>query len=180
MTARGKGADYGLGLVRFPRPSPLLVLWRWRYELGLAVVAALGAVLLARRVGALWTVHTGLALLTLVATVPVLRRWAVRRAWCVVTPHRVRTACKHAWVHSRTGRVPAVLWTAPVAEGERVLLWCRPGTSAEDLEAARPVLTATCWARAVRVEQDPGRAQLIRLTVVRAEDQRDLPPATAA
>ena len=63
-----------------------------------------------------------------------------------------------------------------------MLLRCRPGTAAADLEAARPVLTAACRARDVTVEQHPTRAQLVWLTVVRAEPaQRDLaPPETAA
>ena len=174
MTARGPAGDIGLGLVRFPRPNPVLVAWRWRYELVLAASAVAGWL----HVGALWTVHTALAVGTVTVSVPELRRRARRRLWCVVTPHRVRTACKHAWVHSRTGRIPAVLWTRPVADGEQLLLWCRPGTAAEDLEAARPALTTACWAQDVRVEPHATRAQLVLLTVVRA--QRDLPPATAA
>jgi hypothetical protein len=174
MSARGPSADYGLGLVRFPRPNPVLVLWRWRYELVLLGAVAAGWVL----VGALWTVHSVLAVGTVAASVPELRRRARRRAWCVITPHRVRTACKHAWIHSRTGRIPAVLWTRPVEEGEQLLLWCRPGTAAEDLELARPALTAACWAQEVRVTPHSTRAQLVLLTVVRV--QRDFPPATAA
>jgi hypothetical protein len=174
MSARGPSADFGLGLVRFPRPNPVLVLWRWRYELGLLAAASAAWVL----AGALWTVHSALAVGTVTVCVPALRRWARRRAWCVITPHRVRTACKHAWIHSRTGRIPAVLWTSPVAEGEQLLLWCRPGTAAEDLELARPALTAACWAQDVRVTPHSTKAHLVLLTVVR--DQRDFPPATAA
>jgi len=173
VTARGP-AEVGLGLVRFPRPNPLLVGWRWRYELLLAGALAAGWQL----AGALWTVQCVLAVAMVTVSVPELRRRGRRRLWCVVTPHRVRTACKHAWVHSRTGRIPAVLWTRPAAEGEQLLLWCRPGTAAEDLEAARPALTTACWARDVRVERHSTRAQLVLLTVVR--DQRDFPPATAA
>jgi len=174
MTARRAGADFGLGLVRFPRPHPVLVGWRWRYELGsLAGLAASWVY-----IGALWTVQTGLVLGAVTVSVPELRRRAWHRVRCVGTAHRVRTACKHAWIHSRTGRIPAVLWTRPVDEGEQVLLWCRPGTTVEDLELARPALTAACWAQDVRVVQHPDRAHLVLLTVVRR--QRDFPPATAA
>jgi hypothetical protein len=174
MTARGPAADLGLGLVRFARPNPVLVAWRWRYELLLAA-AVTAAGLLA---GALWTVQTALLLGAVTVSVPELRRRARRQVWCVVTPHRVRTACKHAWVHSRTGRIPAVLWTRPVDDGEQLVLWCRPGTAAEDLAAARPALTSACWAADVRVEPHSTRAQLVLLTVVRAQSER--PPATAA
>jgi hypothetical protein len=170
MTARGTGADYGLGLVRCPRPNPLLALWRWRYE----TAAAANAGLLAAEVGPTWTVFAGVAFVVGAGAVPVVRHRAVARAWCIVTPHRVRTACKHAWIHSRTGRIPAVLWTRPVAAGEEVLLWCRPGTTAGDMAAARPVLATTCWAEDVRVEPHPSRPQLVRLTVVR----RTPPPST--
>ena len=173
MTARGP-ADIGLGLVRFPRPNPVLVGWRWRYELLLGAALAAGWVW----AGPLWTVQSVLAVGTVVASVPELRRRAARRAWCVVTPHRVRTACKHAWIHSRTGRIPAVLWTRPVGEGEQLLLWCRPGTTADDLAAAGATLATTCWARGVRVQPHSTRAQLVLLTVVRR--QSDRPPDTAA
>jgi hypothetical protein len=73
----------------------------------------------------------------------------------------------HAWVHSRTGRLPMVLWTRPVDGGEEVVLWLRAGISAGDLAAAAPLLAAACWAREVRVAPDPDRAQLTRLTVLR-------------
>ncbi|HZB50971.1 MAG TPA: hypothetical protein VE547_17925 [Mycobacteriales bacterium] len=173
MTARGP-ADIGLGLVRFPRPNPVLVVWRWRYELLLAAAVAAGWTL----VRPLWTVHSVLVVGTMTVSVPELRRRAARRAWCVVTPHRIRTACKHGWIHSRTGRIPAVLWTRPVDEGEQLLLWCRPGTTADDLAAARPALATACWARDVLVQPHSTRAQLVLLTVVRG--QSDRPPATAA
>ncbi len=174
MTARGPAAEIGLGLVRFPRPNPVLVGWRWRYELALVAAVAAGWTL----VGPLWTVHCVLAVGTVAVSVPELRHRAVGRVWCVVTPHRVRTACKHGWIHSRTGRIPAVLWTRPVEEGEQLLLWCRTGTTAEDLAEARPALATACWARDVRVRQHSTRAQLVLLTVVRR--QSDRPPATAA
>lgn len=53
------------------------------------------------------------------------RRWV----WAVVTPRRVRSACAHAWLHSRTGRLPMVLRTRVVADGEEVLLLLRAGLS---------------------------------------------------
>lgn len=178
MSARGPAADVGLGLVRFPRPNPVLVAWRWRYELLAAFLVGTGWVL----AGPLWTVHGVLAVGTVAASVPELRRRTACRLWCLVTPHRVRTGCKHAWVHSRTGRIPAVLWTRPVDEGEQLLLWCRPGTAAEDLVAARPALASACWARDVRVEPHSTRAQLVLLTVVRRQAGRpaEEEPATAA
>ena len=160
MTAqRPAGQDLGRAFVRFPRPNPVVVAWRWRYELG--ALAGLGA--LSHRVGLLWTVLFGLACAGSAVLAPVRRR-----VWCVVTPHRVRTGCKHAWVHSRTGRLPMVLWTRPVAGGDQVLLMLRPGTSVEDLWDAAPTLAASCWAREVTVEPDPRHGHLVRLRVLRS------------
>lgn len=101
-------ADFGRALVRFPRPNPFVVGWRWRYEAGVAVG------FYEVHDSALWTVLCGL-MVAGAAAVPYGRR----RVWCVVTPHRVRTGLKHAWVHSRTGRLPMVLWTRPVPAGRR-------------------------------------------------------------
>jgi hypothetical protein len=154
-----RAADFGRAFVRVRRPNPLVLAWRWRYELCAAATAAL----LAARVGALWTVASALAVAAAVAVVPQLR-W---RFWCVVTQHRIRTGLTQAWVFSRSGRIPMVLWTRPVHEGEQLLLLLRPGLTAADLSAAAPVLAAACWAREVVVVAHPTRAALVRLVVVR-------------
>jgi hypothetical protein len=133
--------------------------WRWRYELG--TLAAAGTA--AWQVGPLWTAAAGAFVAGLLST-----PYGRRRLWCVVVQHRVRTGLQHAWVHSRTGRLPMVVWTRPVPEGEELLLLLRPGTSVTDLETAD--LATACWAREVRVRPDPERAHLVRLTVVRYEE----------
>ena len=69
-----------------------------------------------------------------------------RDQWCVITPHRIRTGCTQAWVHTRDGHLPVVLYTVPAAFGERIWLWLRAGITTGDLEAARDVLRAACWA----------------------------------
>jgi hypothetical protein len=91
-------------------------------------------------------------------------RW---RFWCLVTPHRVRTGLAQAWVFSRTGRIPMVLWTRPVREGEQLLILRPPGLPAVDLADAAPVLAAACWAGEVVAVPHPTRAALVRLVVVR-------------
>jgi hypothetical protein len=156
---RPAAADFGRAFVRFPRPNPSVLAWRWRYELSTAVTVGFLTV----RVGALWTVGTVLAVAAAFLVLKPLR-W---RFWCVVTPHRVRTGCKQAWVFSRTGRLPMILWTRPVREGEQVLLLLRPGISVADLTDAASMLATACWAREVLVGPDPTRSQLVRLTVVR-------------
>jgi hypothetical protein len=152
--------ELGLAAVPVRRPNPAVVLWRWRYELGVVAGLTLDAV----RVGPLWTVLGGLSGAVVVAATP-LRRYA----WCVVLQHRVRTACKHLWLHSRTGRLPMLLWTRPVPGGVRVTLWCRPGVAAEDLAAVREQLAAACWVGAAEVRTDPSRTQIVHVVLVRQE-----------
>jgi hypothetical protein len=79
----------------------------------------------------------------------------------------VRTACKHLWLHSRTGRLPMVLWTRPVPAGVRCTLWCRPGLSVADFDAVRQRFATACWCRAVEVEADPRRPQIVRVFLER-------------
>lgn len=179
-------------LVRPARPRPAVVAWRWRYELG--TVAAL-ALLWAWAVWAVGPVLAVLALAVLVAapaSSPPARRWLLDRVWCVITAHRVRVGCTEALVYNRAGKIPMVLATHAVPYGEEVVLWCRAGTSADDLERARPVLAAACWARDVWVAADPQHAHRVTLGVVRrwpaqggwypfgwhAEHQQPPPPPT--
>jgi len=132
------------------RPGPAELAWNWRWELGLLAVLAVPSGLIARLL--LW---------------PPARPWCVSRAWCLITPHRVRAGCVNAWVQTRTGKLPFILATTPMADGERVRLWLRAGLTAADLHAARDVLAAACWATEVRVVRSPTRAQLVTLEVIR-------------
>jgi hypothetical protein len=149
------------------RPNPLVWAWRWRYELILAAATSYGTIKLAQVLGgggALALIAAMIAIATLWA--PARRRLAAR-AWCVITPHRVRTGCAEAWIHSRHGRLPAVLLTTRQPFGERVHLWCRPGTSAQDFISARAVLIAACWAQDIRVTRSPRHAHLVTLDIIR-------------
>lgn len=169
MTGSDLGREFGRSLVRPARPNPLVVLWRWRYEIGLPAVTAVAATASVRALGWPWTVGSAVILVSGLLGRREVRRWSVIRAWCVITQHRVRVGCAHAWIHSRSGKLPAVLWTSPGDYGERVVLWCRAGTTAADLEAARHLLAAACWARDVRVVPDPDHAQIVALRVIRRD-----------
>jgi hypothetical protein len=100
------------------------------------------------------------------------RRFLAARAWCIVTAHRVRTGCAQAWIHTRYGKLPFILWTRSRPSGERVYLWCRAGTSAADFSSARKLLAAACMAKDIKVSQHAPYAHLIALDVIRRE-----PPA---
>ena len=95
------------------------------------------------------------------------RRLLVTRAWCVITPHRLRTGCANAWINSRYGRLPIILLTTAQPFGERVLLWCVAGVSAEDLVAAREALIAACWAADIKVNRSDRHRQLVIVDVIR-------------
>jgi len=152
------------------RPGILGLIWNWRYEFGLS--AGLAAVGLAGgyELGAAWLITlAAIGLVTLAAGLawPPSRRRLIARAWCVITPHRVRTGCRHAWVQTRDGRLPVVLYTTPAAFGERVTLWCRAGITQGDLAGARDILRAACWASDVRVVASARYAHLVVLEVIR-------------
>jgi len=163
------GLQYALGTVA--PPNPFVFAWRWRYELifGIGLPIALRmlsgiSVMLGTLVGLV--VLVGAALLWAPT-----RRYLLARAWCIVTPHRVRVGCAQAWIHSRRGKIPVVLLTTRQPFGERVHLWCRAGTSAVDFTTALPLLTTACWARDIRVTGNERFAQFITLDVI-----RHLPP----
>lgn len=159
------GLQYALGTVA--PPNPLVFAWRWRYELSLGIglpvtLVALGGIpVMLATLGTL-AVLVGAALVWAPA-----RRHLIARAWCIITPHRVRVGCAQAWIHSRRGKIPIVLLTTRQPFGERVHLWCRAGTSAIDFTSARPLVTAACWARDIRVSGNERFAQLITVDVIR-------------
>ena len=60
-----------------------------------------------------------------------------------------------------------MIYTVPADFGERVWLWCRAGITAGDLEAAREILRAACWASDVRVVVNDRRSHIVVLEVIR-------------
>lgn len=152
------------------RPGLLGRLWHWRYEAALAAGTIGGALAIAITLGPVWLIITGAGVLATLAAAIMhtpARQQLISRAWCVITPHRVRAGCTHAWVQTRDGRLPVVLYTAPAEFGERVWLWCRAGITAGDLEAARDILRAACWASDVRVVVNDRRSHIVVLEVIR-------------
>jgi hypothetical protein len=70
-------ADVGRAFVRFRRPNPLTVAWRWRYETTLV----LALLVTDRGLGALWTVLFGGTLAT---------PYGQRRFWVIAVQHGAR------------------------------------------------------------------------------------------
>ena len=119
-------------LIKFHR-TPAGIAWRWRTEL--SVITALAA--------AFWRLDTWMrltwagvilgGLVALVLAVPHSRRFITRRAWCVLARHRLQRLCYEARLHTRSGRLPLILWTRPTKVGERTWVLCRAGICAEGL-----------------------------------------------
>jgi hypothetical protein len=170
------GLDFALSVVA--RPNLPVVAWRWRYELGLAAALTAAATVLILAEGLGWMLAVTAAAAAL-CWLPAARRPLIRRAWCIITPHRIRTGCAQAWIHSRDGKIPIVVLTTSEPFGERVRIWCRAGTCPQDFVAARAQLAAACWAMDVGVATHARFAQIVLLDVIRYP-QRQLPGGPAA
>jgi len=163
-------ASVEAALSTVPRPNLIARLWHWRYELGLIAGGLLGAITIGYTLGLEWLIAVAAAAMAIGVTAmawPPSRQAIMARAWCVITPHRIRTGCTHAWIQTRDGRLPVVLYTVPADFGERVWLWCRAGITARDLQAARDVLRAACWASDVRVVVNDRHSHIVVFEVIR-------------
>jgi hypothetical protein len=154
-------------LLTHTRANPLVIAWRWRYEVALVSGLSIGLVTAITSFGAVPTIVAAIAITLIILCWPPARRFAINRAWCIITPHRVRVGCAEGLIYSSRGKIPAILWTSHQAFGERVLLWCRAGTSVDDLVTARTVLATACWAQDVAVFFDVDHIHLVTLDVIR-------------
>jgi len=173
----GRRREPGVGpsLTRLARPRVVLVGLRWRYEMAIMAAGVSGILKALSWIGTRGTVACLAGLLTLAglaAMRPRVRRFAVARAWCIVTPHRVRTCFAQAWINNRAGQIPAVLRATGTPAGERVLVWCRAGTSFEDIESACDLLAAACWAADVIAWRSERFAHIVYLDVIRRPEQQ--------
>ena len=98
------------------RPGPIGLAWNWRFELAIlagvtgmsiAITGSIGLIGLAAVSGA------GLAVGAALLCWPPARKRFIARAWCVITPHRVRAGCVNAWVQTRSGIPPAPAHLSP-------------------------------------------------------------------
>ena len=109
------------------------------------------------------------ALVGLVLGVPHPRRFITRRGWCVLARHRIQRLCYEARLHTRSGRLPLILWTRPTRVGERSWLLCRAGICAEDFEAHIGELRAACYARDARVTRHRRWSHVVTIDIIRRD-----------
>ena len=154
--------------VKFHR-TPAGIAWRWRTEL--AILATLAAVLrwLDTWTSLTWAVIILAGLLALALGVPHSRRFITRRAWCVLARHRLHRLCYEARLHTRSGRLPLILWIRPTHVGERAWVWCRAGISAEDFTDHTDRLRAACYARDARVTRHRRWSHLVTIDIIRRD-----------
>ena len=147
--------------------SKLGIAWRWRTELALITAIVAGYFRLAAAITALWAGITLAALVTAALVVPHSRRFCKRRAWCLITRHRLQRVCYETRMHTRAGRLPLILWIRPTRVGERAFVLCRAGICADDFDAYKAEIGSACYAREARVIRNKKWSQLVTVDVVR-------------
>jgi len=143
--------------------------WRWRTELTIltTITAALWRLTILTTL--VWASVILAATVAVVLAVPVTRRFITQRFWCVQTRHRIQRLCYEARLHTRSGRLPLVLWTRPTKVGERSHVLCRAGICAEDFEAHIGELRAACGARDARVTRNIRWSQFVTIDIIRRD-----------
>jgi hypothetical protein len=145
------------------------VVWRFRTELAVLATGAIWTWELTRVLTAIWAVIIITASAAAISVLPWTRRFVLRRAWCVLSRHRIQKVCYETRMHTRSGRLPLVMRITPTKVGERALIWCRAGICAEDFEAHASEIAAACLARQARIEGSKRWAQLVNLDIVRRD-----------
>jgi hypothetical protein len=141
--------------------------WRWRTELTLTAATLAGFFRLAAAITALWAAITLAGALAAALTVPHSRRFLKKRAWCVISRHRLQRVCYETRLHTRAGRLPLILWIRPTKVGERAYILCRAGICADDFDAHKGEIGAACYAREARIIRNPNWSHFVTLDIVR-------------
>jgi hypothetical protein len=144
-------------------------LFRFRTELFILLMGLGAFAALARTASGLWALVILAGLVLALFALPWTRRVTVRRAWCVISRHRLQRVFYETRMHTRSGRLSLILWIRPTQVGERAWVWRRAGICAADLEAHTGEIAAACYARETRVAKSPRWAQLVTVDVVRRD-----------
>ena len=107
-----------------PHTNPYLrvvgMVVRARAELTVIAVTLTAFFTLRAHIGPLQTTITVAVIVVVVFTVPVSRRYVIRRWWCVTTRHRMRACFAQTRTMTHNGRLPFLCWSRPSPVGERV------------------------------------------------------------
>jgi hypothetical protein len=144
-------------------------IWRWRTEFTALASLAGGTYWMIHLITATWTVVALTGTAGLLALVPHTRRYAIGRFWCLITRHRLHRLHWEARLHTRSGRLPLILWIRRTEVGERAFVWCRAGICAEDFEERTEEIRSACYARDVRVSRNKRHSHLVTIDVIRRD-----------
>ena len=147
--------------------SPAGIAWRWRTELTLLAATLAGYLRLAATITAIWAAITLAGLLTVGPGRPALPPVPDKRAWCVISRHRLQRVFYETRMHTRAGRLPLILWIRPTKVGERAWILCRAGVCADDFDAYKAEIGAACYAREARVIRNKKWSHFVTLDVIR-------------
>ncbi|GAA3416046.1 hypothetical protein [Streptosporangium vulgare] len=178
MTSRRRDLRHGRHGDRPPRRAGLLVrLWRWRTEIVLlaGALSLTVTVVLSLREGDWWPFLVLAGTSGVLVTSGFWRSWVTAHVWCLVSRHRIQRACAETGIHTRSGRLPLVLWITPSAAGEKALVLARAGTCAEDFDAFSAEIAAACYARDAVVLRHGRWANLLTVEIVRGGRATGLP-----
>jgi hypothetical protein len=145
------------------------VIWRMRTELATLTATAAGFAALVHVIAIIGAVIILASFMALILAMPSSRRFVIRRAWCVLSRHRMQRVFFETRMHTRSGRLSLVLRIRPSEVGERALIWCRAGICFEDFEAHTGEIAAACYAREARVERSKRWAQIVVVHIVRRD-----------
>ena len=169
-TRSRRGSPYQLDevFVDFHR-SAAGVAWRWRAELILLAAALAALWRLSLLITLTWAALALAALVLAVLAVPHSRRFITRRFWCVLARHRLHRVCYETRMHTRSGRLPLILWVRPTSAGVRAHVLCRAGICAQDFADNAPEIAAACYARAAQVTPNRNWSHLLTIDIMRGD-----------
>lgn len=144
---------------------------RWRAELTLLTAVIVTLVWLGQNTNVVVMWLSTLGVVGLVFAIPHTRRFVVARFWCVLDRHRLRTCLRNAKIRTMNldGALPFMLWARPTKTGERVWVWTRAGSSADDLEQVLGYIAPACFARDARLKRVRSMSTLVAIELVRRD-----------
>ncbi len=167
----GKGQRVELA-IRPHRAWPvqvLLVLWRWSFELCLAIALVVVYLRLTESMRPVWALVLMATPLAVALAVPWSRRQLLGWFWCTVTRHRLRALFVAVRMTNYHGKLPWLLLVKPTPVGERALCLMVAGLSLNDLEDRTEAIASTCIARDARVTRSKRFAPLVWIDVIRRD-----------
>ncbi|MGI8446659.1 MAG: hypothetical protein ACR2MP_05635 [Streptosporangiaceae bacterium] len=143
--------------------------WRWRTELLLAVPVVLAYALTFAWLTEVWGDMAAAALVGVVLGWPRSRRLVFARLGCARSRRLILATLSETRTENSSGRLPLVLRTRSTPSGQRLLLRCRVGHSAELFDARVEELRAGARCRNVTITRDPNRSHRVTVHVIRRD-----------